>query len=237
MDEVRADWSIEERAGTAAELHAGWTPADPGVRSVACCRVVRPAVVLGSTQADSVVDPAAARRAGLEVARRRSGGGAVLVAPGDPVWIDAWVPRDDRWWDDDVARAFDWLGATWARALVTLGHPDATPHRGAYAACTRWCSLICFGGVGSGEVTVGGGRKVVGLSQRRTRAGAWFHGACLLHWEPSPLLAAVDLPDTDRVAARDDLAATVVGLNDVAGPGTVPVDRAAVEAAFLDSLP
>jgi lipoate---protein ligase len=234
---VGADWSIEERAGTAADLHAGWVPADPRARSVARCRVAGPAVVLGSTQSEAVVDGTAARAAGLEVARRRSGGGAVLVVPGDPVWIDVWVPRSDPLWEEDVARAFDWLGATWSRALASLGHPDAVPHAGAYVACTRWCSLVCFGGVGAGEVTVGDGRKVVGLAQRRTRDGAWFHGACVLHWEPTPLLAALRLPDAERTAAHRDLSGVAAGLNDVAGPGVVPVDRVAVEAAFVAALP
>ena len=43
--------------------------------------------------------------------------------------------------------------------------------------------MVCFAGVGTGEVSVGD-RKLVGLSQRRTRTGARFQ--CLVHlaWEP-----------------------------------------------------
>ena len=80
-----------------------------------------PAVVLGSTQPFELVDTEAARTAGIEVVRRRSGGGAVLVTPDDPVWIDLWVPTGDDHWSADVTAAFAWAGATWARALTRLG--------------------------------------------------------------------------------------------------------------------
>ena len=43
--------------------------------------------------------------AGVELVRRRSGGGAVYLAPGEQLWIDAWVPRDDALWEVDVAVA------------------------------------------------------------------------------------------------------------------------------------
>ncbi len=230
-------WSVEERRGTAAELHASWTPADPRKRTVAVCRVTGPAVVLGSTQRLDVVDAEAARRSGLEVVRRRSGGGAVLVAPGDPVWVDAWVPRGDRWWDDDVTRAFEWMGATWTRALGSLGCSGVAAHRGGYTACTRWSSLVCFGGVGTGEVVADDGRKVVGIAQRRTRDGAWFHSACVLRWAPGPLLEVLDLPVPDREAARTDLGGAAAGLLDVVPPGGAGLDATAVEAAFLRALP
>jgi len=233
---VGSTWSVEERGGTAGGLHASWRLADPGARTVAVCRVTAPAVVLGSTQRDGVVSADRARRSGIEVARRRSGGGAVLVLPGDPVWIDAWVPRGDRLWDDDVAHAFDWLGATWVRALGSLGFAGLAAHHGGYAACTRWSSLICFGGVGTGEVVAGDGRKVVGIAQRRTRAGAWFHSACVLRWAPDPLLDVLDLPDAERDAARTGLAAVAGGILDLPGPGTA-LDGDAVVAAFLRSLP
>jgi len=234
---VGSTWSVEERSGTAAELHASWSPADLRHRTVARCRVTAPAVVLGSTQRPEVVDAVAAGRSGLGVVRRRSGGGAVLVAPGDPVWIDAWVPRGDRWWDDDVTRAFEWMGAAWTRALGSLGCPGLVAHRGAYAACTRWSSLICFGGVGTGEVVTDDGRKVVGIAQRRTRDGAWFHSACVLRWAPDPLLDVLDLPAPEREAARADLGRAATGLLDIVPSGGAGLDATTVEAAFLRALP
>ena len=47
--------------------------------------------------------------------------------------------------------------------------------------------LVCFAGRGPGEV-FHGGRKLVGLSQWRSRQGALFSSCAYLHWDPDPLL-------------------------------------------------
>jgi len=209
--------SVETRTGAAAELHASWPSVteDPGLARLAVCSVVRPAVVLGSTQDVSVVDLGRAARLGVDVVRRRSGGGAVLVTPDDPVWVDAWVPHGDPRWDDDVARAFDWFGDLWAEALAAVGCAPVTVQRGPYRARSPWGSLVCFGGVGRGEVVAADGRKVVGISQRRNRLGAWFHGAANLTWDAAPLLDVLRLSAADRAAARVELEGLVVGVGDL----------------------
>lgn len=234
---MASGWRLEERRGAAATLHASWPGADrsPGRRTVAHCRVARPAVVLGSTQPTDVVDAARASRRGVEVARRRSGGGAVLVAPGEPLWIDLWVPSTDPLWRGDVGHAFDWVGDTWVAALGQLGVPGPTVHRSGPVACTRWSRQVCFGGIGRGEVMVEG-RKVVGLAQRRTRAGAWFHCACALRWEAGPLVDLLALTATERAAARRDLAAAATGVADLRSGGAVLTDDD-VAAALLGALP
>src|SRR5439155_11021273 len=115
--------------------------AGPAARPVV--RLVDPGgalLVLGSTQPDEVVDAARAASADVPVARRRSGGGAVLVRPGETVWVDVSVPRSDVLWDDDVHRAFLWLGAAWVAALAALG-VAAIRHEGA-ASCTAWSGLV-----------------------------------------------------------------------------------------------
>jgi lipoate---protein ligase len=233
-------WVVDERRGSAAELHQCWPAADafPNRRTVGLCRVTDPAIVLGSSQPEAVVDAARTAEAGVTVARRRSGGGAVMVTPDDPVWIDAWIPVDDPLWCADVGRAFDWLGETWVRALGRAGVTGARAHRGAPVSCTRWSSLICFGGVGAGEVVAPDGRKLVGLAQRRNRFGAWFHGACIVRWDPRPLVDLLVLSPHERHAAQLDLDAAVVGAGDLAGPMAENGDRAeAITAALLASLP
>jgi lipoate---protein ligase len=234
-------WRIEERVGSAALLHESWptTVADPEARAIGICSVSAPAVVLGSTQPLSAVDGDGAARAGLAVTRRRSGGGAVLVTPDDPIWIDAWVPRSDPLWLEDVARAFDWLGDTWGRALANLGIARASVHRGGLTARTPWSSLVCFGGVGTGEVLDPDGRKIVGISQRRTRDGAWFHSACLRRWDPDPLLDVLELRADERRAAHADLVGAAIGLDDLAGddPTTTGIGARRVVREFTDTLP
>ena len=147
------------------------------------------ALVIGSTQ--RAVD------AGVPVVRRRSGGGAVLLEPRRVVWADVFVPRQDALWDDDVGRAFWWLGDTWAAALAEVGLPAPAVHRGALVR-TPLAEQVCFAGLGAGEV-VSGGRKVVGMAQRRTREGALFQCAVPLAWDPAPLAAMLgvteDLPE------------------------------------------
>ena len=178
--------------------------------------------MLGSTQPDGSVAAGAA----IEVARRRSGGGAVLVEPGRLVWADVVVPAGDALWQPDVGRAAWWLGDTWAGALEVLGLPGAAVHRGGLVR-SRWSFAVCFAGLGPGEVTVAG-RKVVGIASRRTRQGALFQCAVPLAWDPAPLLAALALTPTDRDAAAADLAGAVLA---VARPA------ADVESAFLSRLP
>ena len=157
------------------------------------------AVVLGSTQRLDVADGARAAAAGVDVARRRGGGGAVLAGPGEHVWVDVFVPAGDELWSPDVAVAFHWLGAAWVAALADLG-VLAEWHSGALCT-TTWSRLACFAGLGSGEVSTGG-RKVVGMSQRRSRAGSLFLCAALLRWKPAALLDVLALSDDDRARAR-----------------------------------
>lgn len=193
-------WRVERIEGSAAALH-GRDPA--GGREVWVHRPSGPAVVLGSTQPESVVDRSAAAAAGVEVVRRRSGGGAVLVEPGGVVWVDVVIPPGDPRWDDDVARASHWVGDAWARALEAVGVGDPVVHRGRLAE-TPWSSLVCFAGLGPGEVRVGDA-KVVGLAQRRTRAGARFQTAALLRWEPERLLGLLALDPDEAAAAVADV--------------------------------
>lgn len=203
---------------------------DPGARAVAFVEVARPEVVLGSTQ--QVAPEIEARP---DVRRRRSGGGAVWLAPGHQVWVDVAVPRGDPLWDDDVGRAFLWLGDVWAAALTAAGVGGAAGgvsgggaapvvHRGALVR-TRWSDQVCFAGLGPGEVTLGeGGPKVVGIAQRRTRPGALFQCAVPLVWDPRPLAEVLALPP----GAADELAPVAAA---------VPVDAASLQAAFLAALP
>ncbi len=233
-------WRLEERTGTATALHQGWPGvlAHPGRRAVAVCHATETAVVLGSTQPESVVDAARAAADGISVARRRSGGGAVLVTPSDPVWIDVWVPTGDPLSRDDVARAFDWLGDVWADALGRSGITGVSAHRHGSLPCTRWAATVCFGGVGTGEVVTADGRKVVGLAQRRNRQGAWFHGACYLHFDAARLVGVLAMSEPEREAATVGLGSAAAGVSDLSErAGRGPIRGEDVVASLAASLP
>jgi lipoate---protein ligase len=178
---------ISRERGSATEFHGRSLP-EPVTPQVWAFEVDHPALVLGSTQSDSVVDAVACAAAGVEVVRRRSGGGVVLLEPGGIVWFDVIVPAarlGDAGVGDDVAASMIWLGARVVSALAAVGVVGAEVHRGALA-CSAWCPLVCFAGVGPGEVTLGG-QKLVGISQRRTRAGSRFQCAVHTGWSPERL--------------------------------------------------
>jgi lipoate---protein ligase len=187
----------------------------------------RPALVLGSSQDRSLVDADACERAGVAVVQRRSGGGAVLVLPGEAVWIDLVLPATDPRWDADVGRASWWVGEAWAAAVACAGGPtDLAVHRGPMVR-TDWSALACFAGVGPGEVLHPDGRKVVGLSQRRTRTVARFQGSLHLHHEGAALAGLLALPSASRAALADVLDAAVAA---------VAVDAAALVDALAATV-
>jgi lipoate-protein ligase A len=229
---VGGRWRVDEQRARASDLHASSVAmlarAGPGsvARAVRVLTSTDLAVVLGSAQPDDHVDRERAAAAGATVVRRRSGGGAVMVGPGLVVWIDVVVPSGDCLWADDVGRAGWWLGEVWSAALADVGLHGEVWRRAAVRS--PWSDRVCFAGLGAGEVTIGG-RKVLGVSQRRTRAGALFQCAVPVEWDPAPLVDVLRwLPgDADRAAAVLAGAATGIG-----------ADRAApLVAAFLDRLP
>lgn len=213
-------WVVERHRDTAVALH-GLAVADDGIRRIWVLEPTEPAVVLGSTQDRAVVDENAAAAAGVAVVSRRSGGGAVWVAPDDPLWIDVIVPRGDELWDDDVGRSFLPVGDAWQRAVSAVGVTGTSVHRGPMVR-TEWSGAVCFAGTGPGEVLLGGA-KVVGISQRRTRAGARFQCAIPRRWEPEALRRLLREPPP-------------TGAFDGCGTGVGDVDADALVAALVTAL-
>jgi lipoate-protein ligase A len=220
---VTGDWRVVRTAGPAGPFHAHQPDDDPEP-AVWVHSVGGTALVLGSAQRDDVVDHDAVAALGVEVVRRRSGGGAVLLEPGGVLWIDVVVPRGHRHWSDDVALASHWLGDAWSAALDAVGLVGDV-HRGRLVR-GPWSDVVCFAGLGPGEVTLRG-RKVVGISQRRTRSWARFQCAALTAWDPVPLLRLLALDDASREKAAAELADAATGTG---------VSPGALEVALLHEL-
>jgi lipoate-protein ligase A len=185
---------LDRFAGSPGDFHALDLLAVPEPL-VLVCDADRAAVVLGSSQRPEVVDGPAAVAAGVDVVRRRSGGGAVLVEPGAMCWFDVVVPADDPRFADvagDVVASMVRVGRQIDAALTALGVGGTTVHDGPMVG-TPWSRLVCFAGVGGGEVLTPAG-KLVGISQRRRRTGARFQ--CMVHtmWNPARLLGVLTAP-------------------------------------------
>jgi lipoate-protein ligase A len=223
---------VSRQRGSAGHLHGLDPFADGSVESpqVWVCAVDTPAIVLGSRQRPDLLDLDACARAGLEVVRRRSGGGAVLLRPDAVVWIDLVLPPGSV--PDDIRASMVWAGERWCEALVAVGAAGdrMLVHRGGMVS-TTWSDLVCFAGVGPGEVLVDG-RKLVGLSQRRTRHGVRVQGQVHRRGLVSemPGLFAVDMP-ADSVPEPALLADVGV----TAGRTSVDVELAAALAASMEA--
>ncbi len=208
-------WSVEQVSGSAQSLHDA--EADFSGRLIRVNNVSSPALVLGSTQNLDLVDTIRAEASGVQIARRRSGGGIVSLQPGAQCWVDVFIPADDPLWVDDVDRSSLWLGESWARVAARFGWTGAEVYRGVPTE-PELARLACFGSLAAGEV-YRGRHKLVGISQRRTRLGAKFQCTAYLRFDASPILDLVELgPLTSKT--REQLMTGVGALSvDASDPG------------------
>jgi lipoate-protein ligase A len=220
--------TIRRQRADAASLHAIDPFADgpPAAPEVWWCDPTEPAIVLGSRQRPSLLRHPAVLDGtgrGWPVVRRRSGGGIVIVDPARLVWLDLIVPHGVA--PDDVRGAMEWAGERWRRALVGR-RPDLAPvlsvHHGGMQL-SAWSDVLCFAGLGPGEVSLSGS-KLVGLSQRRTSRGLRIQG--LMYRRPLPYDIATVLADLPPVGDRPPIAALDVD----------PAALAAALAAAVDEV-
>jgi lipoate---protein ligase len=162
----------------------------------------------------------------LPVLERSSGGGAVLL-DASLLSLDVLLPSDHPLLDGDVGAVFGHVGRVWAAALGALGVPALSVHTEPSSARRqaegreRLLASVCYATAGRGEV-LAGGRKLVGLSQRRRRWGALVQCGMLRRWEPDPLLEALGAPRDPGILAA------AVGLDDLlADP---PDDQTVIDA-------
>lgn len=189
MTSASLSWLRHDWVGTASDFHSKDLPVQ---RALWLCSAETPALILGSTQDQSDVLIDAAANSGIEIVRRRSGGGAVYVAPDDSVWLDITISREDPLWQDDVSASMMWLGDVFVEALQPWVR--ARTFRGTFNNGDIG-RAVCFASAAPGEVFVGE-NKLVGISQRRNREGARFQCVLYRQWNPhvwTSLFASLDV--------------------------------------------
>jgi lipoate-protein ligase A len=125
-----------------------------------------------------------------------------------------------------VVDGAQWVGELWRAATHELGGQHLHVHRAGLER-SSWSSLVCFAGRGPGEVFTGE-RKLVGVSQRRTRD--WIRLQTLIHhvWDPARTLDVLELAPTARHQGERDLSSIVA---------TADGDTDTVVAAVVAHLP
>ena len=222
-------WTVERLHGPVSGLLESAEPPAAATRVARIHTVTGAGLVLGSTQSLETADQIRAAAAGTEILRRRSGGGAVLLLPGGQMWVDFFVPASDPLWSDDVAHAAQWVGELWSAAVEPFVTEPISVHSGRLVA-DQWGRLVCFAGSGPGEVFASG-RKIVGVSQRRTRSRVRIQTTARLRREAADHvldeLELLDVTAADRETGRAVMASRC---------GSVPAAEADLTEALLGAL-
>ncbi len=229
-------WTVQRLQGPVSELLESAEPPTTATRLARIHTVTGAGLVLGSTQSLETADQIRAAAAGTEILRRRSGGGAVLLRPGGQVWVDFFVPASDPLWSDDVAYTAQWVGELWSAVIEPFVAEPISVHSGRLVA-DRWGRLVCFAGSGPGEVFAGG-RKVVGVSQRRTRSRVRIQTTARLGHADSASSIQADARGLDEIELLDVTAADRETGRAVMARrcGSVPATEAGLTEALLGAL-
>lgn len=165
----------------------------------------QPAIVLGCSQRERLTE-LATQAPQVPALVRASGGGAVLTGP----WMvsgSVVLPLDHPWVAGRINDSYQGLGQMFVRLLAGLGvvaralpPAEVAEADARLGPPVRWA---CYGSLASWEVvdTVGG-RKLVGLAQRRQRTGVLLVTGTLVTPPDWALLCAALGQPKDEAAMR-----------------------------------
>jgi lipoyl(octanoyl) transferase len=180
-------------------------------------------ISLGYHQNAEEIDLLKCKKEGLDVARRPTGGRAILhaqeltysvVVPATHPWF-AILPLDlYRRLSEAIATGLHYLGAEVSFAPGEKLHVDGRPLR-----------MACFASAARNEL-LAGGKKIVGSAQRRFRQGTLQHGSILLDEAHAKLPDFLTGDESARAIERRRLAVHTTTLRKVCGR-TTTFDEAA----------
>jgi lipoate-protein ligase A len=200
----------------------------PGDRPILYWSLADPiGLVLGFSQKQNLLNPAAVASLSIPIYHRRAGGTAVLVGP-HLLDLDVILPPDHPLVLADIVESYRWLGDTWVAALHHLGIESHTvspaeahlqqalrkqPETSAYE---QLMNRACYGSLSAYEVVVGR-RKVVGLCMIRRRSGTLLQAGIVLHWETARLAQLLGHTDEEQDLLATGLLERAVGLDTLLG--------------------
>ncbi|BCL83410.1 ligase [Ktedonobacteria bacterium brp13] len=184
-------------------------------------------LVLGFSQKETVVNPAALSAGTLPLYHRHAGGTAVLVGP-TLLSLDVILPAGHPLILADIVESYRWFGEAWVTALAQLGiqthlvQPEQARAQRELRKQpeTREYELLmnraCYGSLSSYEVVVEQ-RKVVGLDMIRRRCGSMLQAGVLLSWDTSMLAHLLGHTPEEQTQLQKGLKQRAVGLDSLAG--------------------
>jgi len=216
----------------------------PGDPAILYWSIADPAgLVLGFSQKETIINPAALAAGSLPIYHRHAGGTAVLVGP-TLLSLDVILPADHPLVLPDLVESYHWFGETWVATLASLGvQTRVVPPAEAHAQralrrepATRDYELLmnraCYGTLSPYEVVVGQ-RKVVGFDMIRRRRGSMLQAGLLFSWDTTPLAHLLGHNTEEQQLLREGLQKRAVGLDSLAG---CVIESRDVIAAFEHTL-
>jgi lipoate---protein ligase len=247
----RQDWQIIPFTIADQQVHITrseqlLSAAAPGTLPVLYWSQAQPAgLILGFSQKETIINPAALAEEALPIYHRRAGGTAVLVGV-DLLGLDVVLPADHPLVETDIVESYRWFGETWVRALHQLGIATrvVTPAEAhaqrdlARADEVREREAVlrraCYASNSSYEVVVGQ-RKVVGLDMIRRRNGSLLQAGILLSWQSERLAHLLGHTAAEQNVLRRELPGRAVGLDELAQhPISVQQIIQVFEASLMD---
>jgi len=184
-----------------------------------------PTLSIGYFQRTGEIDLAACREFAIALVRRPTGGRAVLHR--QDLTYSLVLPLASPWTEVSIAESYHRINACLKRGLEVIGvSPRMTISDGPAA---RAPSPFCFSAIAQRELLVGG-KKVMGLAQRRFPTTLLVQGTILLDFDPTGFLTL--LHPGKRASAATSLG-LVSSLREALGGFP---DRAAVEDAIREGF-
>ncbi|GCE17355.1 lipoate--protein ligase family protein [Dictyobacter kobayashii] len=184
-------------------------------------------LVLGFSQKESIINPAALTAGSFPIYHRRAGGTAVLVGS-TLLSLDVVLPVDHPLQLPDLVESYRWFGEAWVSALAQLGVQSrtVTPAEAhaqralrkepATRAYETLMNRACYGSLSPYEVVVGQ-RKVVGFDMIRRRTGSLLQAGVLLQWDSQTLAHLLGHTPEEQELLQKGLPDRAVGLDSLLG--------------------